>query len=94
MLDLFWFWFSASANMLFYIMVSIGFVIGIILMVAPEAFETLNKALNQEYGFKFRFFAKIENTSISDFDRFATRNSVIIGMVLSVVTFALLIIYK
>lgn len=94
MLDLFWFWFSASANMLFYIMVSIGFVIGIILMVAPEAFETLNKALNQEYGFKFRFFAKIENTSINDFDRFATRNSVIIGMVLSVVTFALLIIYK
>jgi len=55
MLDLFWSWFNTSANMLFYIMVSTGFVIGIILMVAPEAFETLNKALNQEYGFNSDF---------------------------------------
>jgi len=31
---------DASFNMFFYIMVSIGFVIGIILMVAPEAFST------------------------------------------------------
>jgi len=63
-------------------------------MVAPEAFESLNKALSQEYSFRFRFFKKIENTKYEDIDRFATRNSVVIGMLLSVITFVLLIIYK
>jgi len=75
-------------------MVSIGFVIGIILMVAPEAFEIFNKGLNREYGLKFRFFRKIEDEKFENLDRFATRHSVIIGMILSVVTFILLIIYK
>lgn len=80
--------------MFFYIMVSIGFVIGLILMVAPEAFVTFNKALNQEYGFKFRFLKKIEDDKIDHIDRFATKHSVIMGMIISVITFALLIIYK
>jgi hypothetical protein len=87
-------WLDTSAGMVFYIMVSIGFVIGIILMVAPEAFEKFNNVLKQEYGFKFRFFKKIEDTQIEHIDRFATKNSVIIGMILSVITFILLIIYK
>ena len=39
MLELFWYWFNTSANMIFYILVSIGFMIGIILMVAPDAFR-------------------------------------------------------
>jgi len=94
MYDLLWYWFEKSANVIFYIMISLGFTIGIILMVAPEAFEKFNRALNQEYGFKFRFFTKIEDTKIENFDRFATKNSVIIGMVLSVITFVLLIIFK
>jgi len=85
---------DVSLNMIFYIMVSIGFVIGIILMVAPEAFETFNRALNQEYGFKFRFFKKIEDKKYGDIDRFASKYSVIIGMIISVITFMLLIIYK
>ena len=94
MIELFWIWFETSADMIFYMMVSIGFVIGIILMVAPEAFVTFNRALNREYGFKFRFFRKLEDDKNESLDRFATRHSVIIGMIISVITFALLIIYK
>ena len=85
---------DVSISMFFYIMVSIGFVIGIILMVAPEAYELLSKALNREYGLKHRFFRKIENDKFENLDRFATRHSVVIGMILSITTFILLIIYK
>ena len=94
MYEILWISLDTSFHMLFYIMVSLGFATGIIIVVAPDAFEILNKALNKEYGLRFRFFKKIEDTKLGDLERLVARNSVLIGIILSVITFALLIIYK
>ena len=85
---------SVSANMFFYIMVSIGFFVGIILMVAPEAFDSLHKSLQREYGLKIRLVPKIENTSVDVIDRAIIKNRVMSGLIISVAAFVLLLLYK
>lgn len=80
--------------MVFHIMVSIGFFVGIILMVAPKAFDSLDEALQKEYGIKKRFIPKIEDTKIDVIDQICKRNTVISGMVISVLSFILLMIFK
>ena len=89
-----WFSLETSFHMIFYIIISLGFAVGIIIVVAPDAFEILNKALNKEYGLRFRFFKKIEDSKLGSLERLVAKHSVIIGTILSVITFALLIIYK
>ena len=85
---------ASSFNMIFYIMVSLGFVVGIILMVAPKAFDSLNEALQKEYGIKKRFIPKIEDTKIEAVDDFCKKNTVIMGMIISIISFILLLIFK
>jgi hypothetical protein len=85
---------ESSFNMIFYILVSIGFFVGIILMVAPDAYKSLHDALQKEYGIKKRFIPKIEDTKIETIDRALTKNRVIAGMLVSIVSFLLLLIYK
>ncbi|MCK5179984.1 MAG: hypothetical protein KAR32_10680 [Candidatus Omnitrophica bacterium] len=85
---------ASSFNMIFYILVSFGFVVGIILMVAPTAYESLNDALQKEYGIKKRFIPKIEDTKIEAIDSICKKNTVITGMIISVVSFMLLLIFK
>jgi len=85
---------ASSWNMIFYILVSVGFVIGIILMVAPKSYETLNEALQKEYGIKTRFIPKLEDSKIEVVDDVCKKNSVITGMIISIVSFALLLIFK
>jgi len=94
MYEILWFSLETSFHMIFYIMISIGFAVGIIIVVAPNAFEILNKSLNKEYGFRFRFFKKIEDSKLGSLERLVAKHSVIVGTILSVITFALLIIYK
>ncbi len=83
-----------SANMVFYIMVSFGFVVGIILMVSPEAFESLNKALQKEYGFKTQLLPKLESTVFNVIDKTVLKNQMVAGIMISVTAFALLMIYR
>ena len=85
---------NESVNLVFYLLVSIGFVVGIILMVAPKAFESLNKALQKEYGLKKRILPQLEDTSIEVVDKMVKKNTVIYGMVISTISFILLLIYK
>jgi len=85
---------SVSANLFFYIMVSFGFFIGIILMVAPEAFDSLHKSLQREYGLKIRLIPRIENTSVDVIDRTIIKNRVMSGLAISVTAFILLLLYK
>ena len=85
---------TLSINMFFYIMVSFGFVIGIVLMVSPEAFESLNWAMQKEYGLKIRLVPKIENTTMDFIDKTIVRNRVTAGLVITVMAFVLLIVYK
>lgn len=85
---------ASSWNMIFYILVSIGFTIGIILMVAPKAFDTFNEALQREYGIKKRFIPKVEDTKVGDIDGLCRKNTVITGMLISILCFMLLLIFK
>ena len=85
---------ESSFNMIFYILVSFGFLVGIILMVAPNAYESLNEALQKEYGIKKRFIPKIEDTKFEVVDGIFKKNTVIAGMILSIVSFTILLIYK
>ena len=84
----------SSINMIFYILVSFSFVIGIILMVVPQAFEALNEALQKEYGITKRFIPRLEKTGVSTIDRICKKHSVIIGMLISIASFFLLLIYR
>lgn len=83
-----------SAKLFFHLMVSIAFVVGIILMVSPEAFETLNRALQKEYGLKTRIMPSLENTSIDVVDKAVIKSRVVSGMVISIISFILLLIFK
>jgi len=84
----------SSINMIFYILVSISFVIGIILTAAPQAFEELNNALQREYGIKKRIIPGLEKTGISIVDKICKKHSVFIGMLISIISFFLLLIFK
>ncbi|HOD12940.1 MAG TPA: hypothetical protein PLO93_03560 [Candidatus Omnitrophota bacterium] len=78
-------------------LVSFGFFSGIVLMVSPEAFDALNKALSREYGIKTRFIPKLELATIHILDRIITKkrsHGIIAGFVISVVSFILLLIHK
>lgn len=78
-------------------LVSFGFFSGIVLMVSPEAFDALNKALSREYGIKTRFIPKLELATIHILDKIITKkrsHGIIAGFVISVVSFILLLIHK
>lgn len=85
---------ASSINMIFYILVSFGFVIGVILMVAPGAYDTFNQALQKEYGLKMRFIPKVEDTKINTIDEICKKNAGIAGMIISFLSFVLLLTYK
>ena len=80
--------------MFFHIMISFAFFVGVVLMVSPEAFEALNRALQKEYGLKTRLLPKIENTTINIIDKAVIKNRVFAGLSISVVSFVLLLIHK
>ncbi len=85
---------DVSAEMFFYIMISFAFFIGIILTVAPDAFEALNRAFQREYGVRTRLLPKLEDTYIDVIDRAISKNRVLAGVIISVSAFILLLIYK
>ena len=85
---------EVSARFFFHIMVSFAFFVGLILMASPEAFETLNRALQKEYGLKTRIIPSLENTSIDVIDKAVIKSRVIGGMVIAIASFVLLLTFK
>jgi hypothetical protein len=85
---------ASSFNLMFYLLVSVGFVVGLILMVAPQAYDAFNIALQKEYGIKKRFIPKIEDAKNEALDAACKENRVIAGMLLCIVSFVLLLIFK
>jgi hypothetical protein len=85
---------APSFNMIFLLLVSIGFFVGIMLMVSPEAYETLDKSLQKEYGIKKRFVPKIEDTKIHTVDNTLKKYRIFTGMLISIISYLLLLIFK
>jgi hypothetical protein len=50
---------APSINMIFYILVSVSFVVGLILMVSPSAYETFNTALRRNLVSKNASFQRL-----------------------------------
>ncbi len=86
-----------AVQFIFYILVSFGFFVGIVLMVSPEAFDALNKALGREYGIKTRLVPRVELTAIHILDKFITKNrlhGMTIGFLISTFSFILILTYR
>ena len=85
------------ASLILHFLVSFGFFVGIVLMVSPEAFDALNKALSREYGIKTRLIPKIELATIHMLDKIITKKRVYgiaAGFIISTISFILLLINK
>ncbi len=84
-------------TLIFRFLVSFGFFAGIVLMVSPEAFDALNRALSKEYGIKTRLLPKLELTCIHVLDKIVTKkrsHGIIAGFLISTISFILLLAYK
>ena len=82
-----------ASKLFFNIMVSFAFFIGIILMAAPEAFQSVDNAMKKEYGIKKRLVPKLEDASVDAVDKFVIRNRVVFGVLIAIASFSLLIIF-
>ena len=86
--------FLISFRIVFYIMISFAFFVGILLMVSQEAFDSFNRDLQKEYGIKRRLFPKIEDSNFNFIDYLLLKNRLIAGLLITVISFVLLLIYK
>ncbi len=92
MLDIFGY--DVSVTFLVYLMLSFAFFVGVLLMVSQEAFIHFSNALQKEFGVKRRLFPKIEDTYFDIIDRVLIKYRILAGLVIAIVSFALLLFYK
>jgi len=83
-----------SLQFFIYIMISFAFFVGILLLVSQEAFDAFNTDLQKEYGIKRRFFPKIEDSQYNFLDFLLLKYRFVAGVLIAVVAFILLLIYK
>ena len=74
------------------LMLSLAFFVGILLMVSRDAFVTLNKDLQREYGIKRRMAQKLEDVHIDVVDRTFLKYPVPAGLLIAIAAFILLLI--
>lgn len=75
------------------VFVSLSFAIGVILVISPEAFDMLSKALSKEYGLKTRFIPKVELKIIHLLDKIIARHriyGILAGAVIAILSLILL----
>ena len=85
---------AISTQTFFSIMVSLAFFVGIVLMISPEAFASLHKALQKEYGLKKRLIPGIEDTVFDAIDKFLVQNQFFAGLMIAVTSFVLLLVFR
>ncbi len=83
-----------SGKIIFFLMLSFSFFVGILLMVSREGFDAFNKALQKEYGLRKRIAPQIEDTHVDVVDKILTRYRFMAGMLICLASFFLLLIYK
>ena len=74
-----------------HLMLSFAFFIGIILMISRDAFITLNRDLQREYGIKRRLSAKLEDVYIDVVERASLKYPVFVGLFIAIFAFILLL---
>ncbi len=83
-----------SAKIFTYILLSFAFFVGIMLIVSQEAFVTFNRALSREIGLKKRLIPKLEDKQYQFIDFLILKYPMIAGLLISVSSFMLLLMYK
>ena len=83
-----------SLRMFSFLMLSFAFFVGIMLVVSQEAFEIFNRALLREIGLRKRLLPGIEDTKFSFVDFVILKFPLVAGLIISVSSFILLLIYK
>ncbi|MFH1359579.1 MAG: hypothetical protein ABIJ41_00895 [Candidatus Omnitrophota bacterium] len=83
---------TISMKTFFHIMTSFAFFVGITLMISPEAFESLNRALQKEYGLKRKIVPQLEDKKIEVVDQFIMKNRTVAGLVITAASFILLLL--
>jgi len=77
-----------------YLMLAFAFFVGILLVVSEEAFSMFNKELQKEYGLKKRLFPKIEDSWYDFIDFLMLKYRFLSGLLISIIAFLLLLVYK
>lgn len=83
-----------SAQVITYLLLSFSFYCGILLLVSKEAFEMFDKSLQREYGVKRTILPFLEKTRIDIVDPLLLKYRLAAGLLISVTSFVLLLIYK
>ncbi len=83
-----------AAKLFIFIMLAFAFFVGVLLLVSDQAFNMFNKDLQREYGIKKRLFPKIEDSRFEFIDFLLLKYRFISGLLIAVIAFILLLIYK
>ena len=85
---------GGSVKMMVYLLLSLSFFIGILLMISQESFSALHKVLQEEYGIKKKLVPMMEDVYIDVVDKFLVRNRLWAGLFIAIASFTLLLINK
>ena len=83
-----------AVKLFIYIMLAFAFFVGILLLVSDQAFSIFNKDLQREYGIRKRMFPKVEDSKYEFIDFLLLKYRFISGLLISIIAFILLLIYK
>ena len=83
-----------SAKFLIFLMLSLAFFVGLLLLVSHEAFQSFHNKLQQEFGLKRRIAPKLENTQVDIVDKVLLKYRFLAGLMICMAAFFLLLIYK
>lgn len=83
-----------AVKLFIYIMLAFAFFVGILLLVSDQAFSLFNKDLQREYGIRKRMFPKVEDSKYEFIDFLLLKHRFISGLLISIIAFILLLLYK
>ena len=83
-----------AGSFLWELMLSFTFFIGIFLIISREAIECLNRDFQREYGWRKYVITQLENKKFMFIDAFIMKYPIWVGLVISVVSFVLLLMRR
>ena len=83
-----------SAKFLIFLMLSLAFFVGLLLLVSHEAFAVFHSKLQQEFGLKRRIAPKLEDTQVDVVDKVLLQYRFLAGLLICLAAFFLLLLYK
>jgi hypothetical protein len=83
-----------SAKMFSYLMLSLAFYVGLMLIISQDAIKQFNHDLQKEMGLKKRVVPKLEDTNFHFVDWLLLKYPTVAGLIISILAFQLLLLNK